>query len=172
MAEAFGLAVGNVLLIRIGLVVFIMGALFLSRQFSNYASLPQTYTTFEKNKLLNFLAFQLLLARDEKYVTSSNTKAIDSIVSNLSKELEGLPVVNRFFEDNEDTRVESEVELQDTKNKILRAEKSSELNILKLNSSDIAESVHYTVSTTVFKEEIENPMKVKRLRKSNKKDRI
>jgi hypothetical protein len=64
-----------------------------------------TYGSIERDKVLQYLAFNLLLARDGKYrgpkrhdaSLESGTYSEDSPLANLAKELEAHPTVRRFF---------------------------------------------------------------------------
>ena len=82
--EAFGIAVGNLLLTRFALLGLYLVLLSLFRSLFKKASFPETYTFSERNKVLNFFAFQLLLARDGKYHPACKDTAL--VVSDLEKE--------------------------------------------------------------------------------------
>ena len=92
---AFGVTVGNIMLLRFGLMVFLMGFLMLQRQWFKFLGAPNTFTTFEKNKVLQFFAFQLLLARDAE--NDAAEPANGSIVKQLQQELGSIEKTERFF---------------------------------------------------------------------------
>lgn len=115
LLTSVGIAVGNVLSVRSALVIFF--SFLLARYTSsgaasrsgtahrNPTSQYVTYGSIERDKVLQYLAFNLLLARDGKYrgpkrhdaSLESGTYSEDSPLANLAKELEAHPTVRRFF---------------------------------------------------------------------------
>mmetsp|Transcript_25031 Transcript_25031/g.46762 ORF Transcript_25031/g.46762 Transcript_25031/m.46762 type:complete len:743 (+) Transcript_25031:137-2365(+) len=119
LLTSIGIAVGNVLSVRSGLVIVF--TLWLARYTSSGASARSgaegsepssqfiTYGTVERDKVLQYLAFNLLLARDGKYRAASagqhsgrrqegaGTAEESSLVTHLAEELGAHPSLRRFF---------------------------------------------------------------------------
>lgn len=105
--EAFGIAVGNLLLTRFAMLLLYLCLITLFRSLSKKAAFPETYTISERMKVLNFFAFQLLLARDGKYPPEKDlaTDSIEqnddtpkqSVLSQLHTELASIKRTGRFF---------------------------------------------------------------------------
>lgn len=87
-----------------------LGLLSLFRSLSKKVSFPETYTFSERNKVLNFFAFQLLLARDGKYRTAqdgsvsvvsgidkSDAEEKKSVIVQLHAELAAISKTDKFF---------------------------------------------------------------------------
>lgn len=114
-----GIAVGNVLSVKSGLVLFFT---FLLARFTTNKKKAggksrvkfSTYGQVERDKVLQYLAFNLLLARDRKYPSDVNSPlknrnhfdaeqghksghSSSSLVIKLAKELETHPNIKRFF---------------------------------------------------------------------------
>jgi hypothetical protein len=111
--SAFGVTVGNILLLRLALMLFLMSFLIFQRLYLRWAGAPETFTTFERHQVLQFFAFQLLLARDGRFKTANKegesvpASADNSLVVQLQDELGRIPETDRFFDaDDKETLAE------------------------------------------------------------------
>ena len=116
--EAFGLAVGNLLLARFLLILLYLGLLYLFRNLVRSIEFPETYSFVERAKVLNFLAFQLLLIRDGKHKKEHLDFQPEegcigmeekTVLNQLHAELANIPKTDRFFTmENSDTSERNE----------------------------------------------------------------
>jgi hypothetical protein len=114
LLTSVGIAVGNVLSVKSALVLFF--AFWLARYTEDGATgvkkgrksrVPYTtYGTVERNKVLQYLAFNLLMARDGRHPPDSSPSeqqqqtraaAAGGLVQELARELEARPSLHRFF---------------------------------------------------------------------------
>ena len=95
--SAVGVSVGNTVMIRYISIVLITTMLFFYNKVHQY----RTYTNKEREKVLHFLAFNLLLSRDGLYQTdefnNNNLTNQESIIKKLQLELSSQIEVKRFI---------------------------------------------------------------------------
>ena len=109
-ADSVGVAAGS-MGVYVPLVVFL--TLFLLRVYSRQKgkTVATTYSKEEQQEVLNFLAFNLLLARDGKY--ELETDEFKSIVHQLKAELGKQATIRRFYDD--DAQAEADADGNATK---------------------------------------------------------
>lgn len=150
--SALGISVGNTVLIRYLLILFISMLLFLYNRplWSRYgchccqSNQLTTYTNKEKEKVLHFFAFNLLLSRDglypqfpvvgeEEYSRNESPSVIQKIQNELSLQ-NNIP---RFYSINQEGEVDAEEE--QNRKKQLEDEKNIDLEKSLLNSDGTME---------------------------------
>lgn len=139
--NSIGLAMGN-LALYIPIVVFIATCLMTIYTKWRHVEVAHTYTSEEKNDILQYFAFNMLLARDGYYRYQSNGKPsstgseVDaasprlplSLVIALKDELSVNAGISRFYHDNESAETRAKTALS--------VEPSSEVELAELGSPE------------------------------------
>jgi hypothetical protein len=132
LTTSLGIAMGNVILLRFAciLLVGLIVHVYITRKRAKPIEYMQTYSTQERQRVMDYLAFTLLLARDGLYTGGSSSGGASglgsggggvgggNIVRELQRELAASGTVKRFFdmsvmsEEEEEYVGEGEVELK------------------------------------------------------------
>jgi hypothetical protein len=171
--SALGVSVGNAVVVR-NVIILLIASLFILYH-RIYQPVFHTYTNREREKVLHFLAFNLLLARDGMYPTPSHTLppltpadkkekpsgTENSVILKLQSELSIQTNVKRFYnldDEQESQSTSSVVELE-----MGNVERNSSVEIivssnLSRSSSTISSSASIAASKHLSNERVLNPL--------------